>query len=528
MNQVAKLGLMLAGVALAGAATAADPAPPRVVWAHYMHCFILGGMPAGAPDRTGVEDFATWPGQESEAVRAYYGGDLGGGRRLAYRLWWSARLAPLAHTGLAAVRTDLDLAEASGLDALGLLINQKHLPNSQFAAPMHLAAQAAATHRVKLIPDLWGCEAGDTPEKMVLFGEHVKALLDAYPNAFLKYQGKYVISFGNALGYGRAVAQAKGTPYTDWEIARHFFDPWGGPAGFYRILDATWELSDLEGGWGANADAFYQWDAAMGWGDPQNQTVVDAAAKYGQQICWPVNSSYFGTGPNRPGYADTAEDLGITRLSEQWRRAISLGTPWAVVQTWNDFSEDHALTETNYRGQTLMELTRYYSDWYRTGAPPPIAAEKVYLFHHRQLVHAQLPPGTILAHNDQWHLCPTSDYLNVVTLLQTPAQVRLRIGETAWEIAAPAGWHEWLVYVPSERKEAGPLREAYNRGAESYPRSTAWRTVTVATTAPPGRPRAAVVRAGQVAGTVVSRTDLAGEARWQDLCMVGTMGEVKP
>ncbi|HEY3397087.1 MAG TPA: endo-1,3-alpha-glucanase family glycosylhydrolase [Armatimonadota bacterium] len=510
MRYLGLLAPLLLLLALLPVRAQVTPPPPRIVWAHYMHCFILGGIEPNfqPPAAADVENFPAWPPTEQ-----------------TMRPWWSARLAPLAKAGLEGVRTDFDLAQQAGLDALGLLISQSHLPNSQYASAMRRAAQVAATHQVKLIPDLWGWTLQDTPEKMTLYGQHVKALMDQYPDGFLKYQGKYVISLGAPLGYGRAVAQAKGTYFTEWEVARHFFDPWGGPDGFYRILDATWDVSDLEGGWGENSDAFYQWDAAAGWGDPQNRAVADAAVKYGKAICWPINSTYYG---GRQACESMAEDLGITRLSDQWRRAISLGAPWAVVQTWNDFSEDHCITETNYRGQTLMNLTRYYADWFRAGTPPPIVQEQVFLFHHRQLVHAQLSAATIRAHNDQYHLCPTSDYLNVVTLLQTPGQVRLRIGETSWEVAAPAGWHEWLVYVPSDRTEAGPLREAYNRGASSYPQSTAWRTVTVAPAIPPGRPRAGIVRGGQVAGTVVSRTDLAGEAPWQDLCMVGTMGEVRP
>ena len=500
--------LMVSLLVLAAGVALGDAPAPRIVWAHYMHCFVLGGIEQRIvpPAAAAVEDFANWPPTEQ-----------------TMRPWWSARLAPLAKAGPEAVKADLDLAHQAGLDAVGLLISQTHLPHSQYADAMHMLAAVAATHQVKVIPDLWGWTLEDTPEKMTLYGQHVKALMDEHPDAFLKYQGKWVISFGAPLGYGRAVAKDKGTYFTEWEVGRHFFDAWGGPEGFYKLLDASWDVSDLTGGWGDNSDAFYQWDAGLGWGDPQNQAVADAAAKYGKAICWPIDTTYYG---GRKACESMAEDLGVTRMSDQWRRAIGLHAPRAVAQTWNDFSEDHCITETNYRGRTLIELTRYYSDWFHTGAPPPVREEKVYLFHHRQLVHATLTAATILAHNDKYHICPTTDYLGVVTLLQRPGQVRLRVGQASWEIAAPAGWHEWLVYVPSEKKEMGALREAYNHGAESYPVSTDWRTVTVATAIPAGRPRAAVLREGQIVGSVVSRADLAGEGRFQDLCMVGTEGEV--
>ena len=527
MNTITCLVLLIALLALAVPSLGADPAPPRMVWASTMHCFILGAMPPSYPLRTGVEDFANWPGDEGAEVERYFGGDSGGGKRVGYRLWWSARLAPLQRGGLAAVRMDLDMAQAAGLDALGVLINQSHLPDSQFVPTYRLLAQAASTHRVKIIPDLW-LTTSDTKEGLARFGRELKALMDECPDGWLKYQGKPVISV-QPFEYGRKVNTARKTGFIEWEAGQALYDAWGGPQAVYKLLSATYspDITDLEGGWGAQgADTLSKWTASAGWNDPEQLDLVAAARKYGKPLCWPINCTYYGTGPNRPGYADAAEDLGITRMSEQWRRAISLGAAWATVQTWNDFSEDHAITETNYRGRTQIELTRYYADWYRTGRAPAIAREKIYLFHHRQLLHATLPPGTIRAHNDQYHPCPNTDYLQVVTLLNKPARVRLRVGEAVWETAAPAGWHEWLVCVPSERKEMGPLREAWNHGAESYPASTDWRTVTVATTIPAGRPRAAVVREGAVVGSVVSRTDLAGEGQWQDLCMVGTEGEV--
>ena len=220
-----------------------------------------------------------------------------------------------------------------------------------------------------------------------------------------------------------------------------------------------------------------------------------------------------------------AETLGVSRYCDQWRRAIAQHTAFTAVQTWNDFSEDHGITDSNYRGRTLIALTRYFTDWYHAGTPPTITREQVYLFHHRQLTGARLTEATILAHNDKWHLTPTTDYLNVVTLLHTPGTVRLQVGTDAWTLDAPAGFHEWLVYVPSLRTTAGDNNEAFNHGADSYPVTDAGRTVTVATHMAAGTPTVTLTRQGAVLATVTSRLSLADTARWQDLSLVGTMTE---
>ena len=92
----------------------------------------------------------------------------------------------------------------------------------------------------------------------------------------------------------------------------------------------------------------------------------------------------------RKGCESMAETLGVSRYCDQWRRAIAQHTAFTAVQTWNDFSEDHGITDSNYRGRTLIALTRYFTDWYHAGTPPTITREQVYLFHHRQLTGARL------------------------------------------------------------------------------------------------------------------------------------------
>jgi hypothetical protein len=434
------------------------------------------------------------------------------------RTWWSARLAARTQEGLPAVKEDFKLGERAGLDAFALLIGENHLPSSQFAPGMRLAAQAARASKVKLLPDLWGSFATLDESGMRRYGQRVKDYMDAYPGAFLSKDGRPIISLGCPLGYGRAHDN-----YAEWSHVKPLFDAWGGPGKVYIVLNITWDRGDLTGGWADIVDSYSLWAAVYGWADRDPKGVerlASLATEDRKNVAWPVHSGYFG---GRKGCESMAETLGVSTFCDMWRESISRGTAMTQVETWNDFSEDHAITETNYRGDSLIQLNRYFADWKHSGKPPAPSKEQVYLFHHRQLVDAKLTNSTIVAHNDKWHSTPSTDYLNVVTILKSKAKVALTDGGQSWTVEAPAGFHEWLVYVPSKRIGAGTLKEAWNLGAGiSYPTANAERSVTVAETIPEGVPSVSVSRMGKTVATLHSRLPISSTGRWQDLATVGS------
>jgi hypothetical protein len=464
-----------------------------------MHCYLLGAMASGSQVRTGVDDPTGWPVLEHDE-----------------RPWWSADLAPLGVPNNAdAVRQDLDMARAAGLDALALLISNHHFPTSQYLAGDNLVAQVAATHQVKIIPDLWPDIL--TYDQWVTYGQNVKNLMDAHPGAFMTYQGKPVISLGFAMGYGR------GHPtFQEWSTVQGFFNAWGGSSACYIIAQvATNSNPTLETAWGNAADAFSFWGASLDWGDPLEEVLSQWKATYGKPVFKPASPAYYC---QRPGCELMSETLGLSRFCDQWRRAIA-GQDGIEIETWNDFSEDHCITATNYRGRTLIELTRYFADWLKQGTPPTITEEQIFLFHHRQLTTATTQ-ATTPAINWDWKLTPTTDYLYVVTLLKTPGTVNLRVDGSSdtWTLTnVPAGLHEWLVYVPCPRTTPLPDHtQAYTRPTGSYPTTDSNRTVTVATSISAGTPKATLSHGSTVVATVTGRHPLVSSAAWQDLCMIGT------
>src|SRR5207244_3363899 len=163
-------------------------------------------------------------------------------------------------------------AEAAGLDALGILISETHLPRSAFADGIRLAAEVAQDSKVKLIPDLWDAwnlaKRPPTRERLIEYGRSVKDLMDRYPKAFFIYDGRPVISLGNPL------RDDVETPFR-WSDYQAVFEPWGGAKNLFIVLNSRWRVSAVGDAWGRAADAFSAWAATQGWNDPHNTVLFD-------------------------------------------------------------------------------------------------------------------------------------------------------------------------------------------------------------------------------------------------------------
>jgi len=466
---------------------------PKIVYCHYMHAYAAGYMWDKASNyrstalRTNSEDKVGWP--ENEFVE---------------RTWWSARMAAFAHSGDAGMAEDFKLAHRAGLDAFALLINEKHLPQSAFSAAINAVAKMAETDSIKVIPDMWGAPA--TPEGWTQYGTTIKAFMDQHPGAFLTYQGKFVIS----------ITVPYAGPAMQWQNFSRFFDAMGGTSKYYIIADTTTGTAAINSDFARHVNAYTYWTATWGWGDKDPFGVTGVARSNGIAQVASVHPAYFG---GRKGAESGAECLGSCTFTDQWKNAILNGSPFTEVQTWNDFSEDHCITETNYRGDALIDLNNYWVQYYKQGFPPQIPKDKLFLFHHRQKVNPELSEATIHTQNGDWHHTPFVDCVSVVSMLTRPGEVAARVGRTVWRIQAPAGYHEWLIYVPDPVNSKNAAKMAYTR-SDSYPVSTAERTVTVVREMPYGEVEAVVARGGREEVKLNSKYNIDGKAKWQDLSLV--------
>lgn len=483
--------LILIGVASSLLLNSNQAYASPIVVAHYMHSYILGDYVGPLPDDP--SNLSSWPPSE------FY-----------ERSCWPSSLNSMAKSGTSAETTELNLAAAAGLSAFGLLISPTNIqPISAYLPGLKNLAKAAASTSVKLLPDIWfssnsmlTCTPTNPCDALswAAFGQNVKNYMDAYPNSFLKSNGKWLILVSSAL-YSNYVTASQFS---------HFFDPWGGRSNFF-VIESTGPWTDLNAftasGWASSSQALSMWTGDLGWNAVQYQALLSETAVNNSPLVWPIHTAYFAF---RDGNQSIQENFGITNMVDQWSHAINQRIPLVINQTWNDFSEDHAIMQTNTRGQTLVHLTRYFADWYKTLKQPTINKDRVFLFYRRQLTTTTLTSATAIATPPGCSQSPVVDYINVVSMLTKPGTLELSDGVLKMTLSAPAGYYEWLVYAPSSRS-----------CNSVYPTANSTRAVSTVAAIPSGLPTVALKRNGTLVTSAFGPVAILNTARWQDMTMVG-------
>ncbi|WP_127129801.1 glycoside hydrolase family 71 protein [Georgenia sp. SYP-B2076] len=140
--------------------------------------------------------------------------------------------------------------------------------------------------------------------------------------------------------------------------------------------------------------------------------------------------------PNQGVYWE-AGNLGNLRAS--WSRAIGDGADFALLTTWNDYSENTSFAPSASHGYAFLDVNAYYLTQFKTGAVPRVVRDAVYVTHRTQPVTAQptLPHRLMaLQHGDR---DPARDTVEVQTFFTAPAAVTVTVGSATHTYTAPAG-----------------------------------------------------------------------------------------
>lgn len=491
------MGVLLVAVCFTVSAQTAAQRP--FVIAHYMHSYVLGAMDPSDPrtrNSGALNDLRRWPPMTEESS------------------WFAPTLSAIASTGAPATEKDFGNGEKAGVDAFALLIGPKHLPNSQFSWALNLVASVAEHERIKLIPELW---ADPWSVDYKLYGQHVKQFMEAHPGAFQKWNGKPMFTFelDNIDKHFSPEDQSLGI-----QRITDFLAPWGGFAGAYVAFYVSWDLRhDLQSSLLSKADILTIWTPQDDWSAMHSHLVVDVAQHLRKEFIWPVSPAFYQRrAGGRP--MEYGNSLGAAKYIDAWRAAVALRPTFVEIQTWNDFSEDSAVEPTNTGNDALLDLTRFLSEWAKTGHLPSISQEEMMLFHPKQLVSATLQDPTAVVTNAAWrHKTPTVDYVDVVTLLSAPAIARLSLAGKTWEQTISSGLHEWLVYVPQRSATLRPGE--VKAGPGSFPGQNAERSVTVAQSFSEGTPEVDLLRGGRVIAHIKSRLPYLAKGPFQDFTLIG-------
>ncbi|MCR2823971.1 glycoside hydrolase family 71 protein [Microbacterium sp. zg.Y909] len=184
------------------------------------------------------------------------------------------------------------------------------------------------------------------------------------------------------------------------------------------------------------ADGFGNWGVRTQWHTANGPDYAARAAALGKTWMAPVSVQDY-----RPRAGVYAESSNTANLRASWESAISKNAVYVQLVTWNDYSENTHFAPSVDHGDTFLDISRYYADWFHTRARPAVTADEAFLTHRTQFVGAK---PTILHKLALPTLGGTSsvkptDNVEALVFLKTPATVTITVGGVARSFSAPAG-----------------------------------------------------------------------------------------
>jgi len=140
---------------------------------------------------------------------------------------------------------------------------------------------------------------------------------------------------------------------------------------------------------------------------------------------------------------------GSELLRRHWEAARRNQSTLIQFVTWNDYTENTHLAPAYETRYAVLDLNRYFVDWWKTGTEPKPEKDKIYLFHRKYPADAKIYPFKRV----------TSDppgVIEVLTILTKPGKMRLVGRGEAWEAPAGMSWKQFPV-------TPGPVRAELSR-----------------------------------------------------------------
>ncbi len=142
-----------------------------------------------------------------------------------------------------------------------------------------------------------------------------------------------------------------------------------------------------------------------------------------------------------------------------WEGLIRDGADWVELVTWNDYVEDTNLMPFHWpagakreyqdRDEAFLDVTAYYSAWFKAGRPPAITQDKLYVtYRNRSLWQRQ----AWSAKDDAWvdlTACKfpfdqihddVGDFVYATTFLTAPAELTVQLGRKRYEELGTKNW----------------------------------------------------------------------------------------
>jgi len=119
----------------------------------------------------------------------------------------------------------------------------------------------------------------------------------------------------------------------------------------YVVRERTWDAYARAGRISLQTDGIFEWGASLKGPRLQGRTVAVGPGYDDRSL------------PGRPGYVRDRE--GGRAYERDLRAAALSGSPWLLLETWNELWEGTAIAETAEHGRAYLELTRRYVQLFR-------------------------------------------------------------------------------------------------------------------------------------------------------------------
>lgn len=145
-------------------------------------------------------------------------------------------------------------------------------------------------------------------------------------------------------------------------------------------------------------------------GEEHNQVVervLEAGAEWSQPM-WLQYENY--------GYYQAASP-GTEWIRGNWAAAREQPSTLMQYITWNDYHENTNLTPGINTRYAYYDLTGYFIEWWKSGKPPKVDHDKIYIFSHKYPKGATVYPFKSTGDRD--------NVIEVLTILPSPATLRI-------------------------------------------------------------------------------------------------------
>ncbi|KAJ3527217.1 hypothetical protein NMY22_g9870 [Coprinellus aureogranulatus] len=333
---------------------------------------------------------------------------------------------------------DMNLAAAKGIDGFALNMGNDAWQLDRIADAYDVARSMGG--KFALFPSF---DMGTIPCSQESDGDFLRGFVYRYHDHSnqLVFRGNPVVSsFG-----GQFCTFGQGTVNDGWKrvlkrnlpgvhfIASFFMDP-----GIYGSMDAV--------------DGAFSWDSAWPMG---NYDITDAYdVEYQRYLkgrtymagVSPWFFTHYGADTYNKNFIFRADDW---LLAQRWEILVRERDQTDIVQviSWNDYGESHYIGPiagaqpgseswtTGFDHQGWLDLQTYYIMAYKTGTYPTVYKDRLFLWGRLYPAKAQSPDPLGPPRNADW----TEDFVWVVALLKSPAQLGLGCGKSTLIVNAPAG-----------------------------------------------------------------------------------------